>query len=520
MSQESSQKVILFLFAAILLSCVAFCSKLLLTDYVQLMILGIIMSILYSTFAKKFGQNYFRMVYIGVAFSFLISIFDKPEFSFSLLVINVILISAFFIWFSTLLSKNLTLKSFSKKFCKKDCYFLFVLLSLGLIFFGIEVAYNFREGKPIFSSNFFYVKFIDYAIIYLLIVKPFYSDEFKEKFRVNFLIFSFLISVAIITITGSAKAFKAYSVVRQIPDFSKTLNDDSYREKLLRVFSLNSKEAFLLYEAGYNAGMKNFKAAKKLLDLTDTYERLTVQEAKLSTALIGKDFDTAINLLEGLPDNYKLKTEGIISNLFISNYIKDNQKLNEPKLHYLGGLLALHCKLPQPAKYYLSKFLQEYPNHANTIYFLNKINKTKDSSGSVYNMPAVGWLKPKSDIKTVIENKNYLTIVYNQHIDGNLWTSKGKYKVSVFARDDGTTLKEAQKSRFDPSCKMRVWVGNSSTDFKVLSENRKFNAYSFEVNISQIPADIIIEFTNDTYDEAKKWDRNLSISYLKFERIE
>ena len=134
-------------------------------------------------------------------------------------------------------------------------------------------------------------------------------------------------------------------------------------------------------------------------------------------------------------------------------------------------------------------------------------------------MPASGWLKPKSVEKTVTDNKNYLTIVYNQHIEGKLWLTEGRYKVTVFARDDGTTIESARETGFDPACKMRVWAGDTSADFKVFSKDKKFTAYSFDVTITQIPVDVVIEFTNDVYDELKKWDRNLSISHLEFESI-
>ncbi len=442
--------------------------------------------------------------------------FDNPDFTLIRFSLTAILIFALIIWISPLLFKKISFKSFFHNYNKRDGYFLLIISSISLIFFGIETAYNIREGKPIFSGNFFYIKYVDYTIIYLLIIRPVYPERIAKKLRVKFLVFSFLISIAIITITGAAKAAKAYSVVRAAPEFTQDLDKNNYREKLLRVFSLNSSEAFLLYEAGYNAGIRRWQDSKDLLDLTDPYERLTVQEAKLNTALAGKDFDTAINLLEGLPDDYKFKNGVVISRLFLNSYAKTKEKLSEPKLHYLGGLLSLHCNLPKSSEYYLTEFLQYYPQHANAVYFLNKISKTKNNATAICNMPAIGWLKPKSKIKTVTYSKNYLTIVYNQHIEGKLWLEKGNYKVYVFARDDGISLESARKTGFDPACKMRVWVGNSSADFKVFSENKKFKAYSFDVKIEKAPVDIIIEFTNDIYDETKKWDRNLSISYFEF----
>ena len=477
------------------------------------------MSILYVAFASNFGQNYFRMFYIGAAFSFLISIFDKSDFVFVRFFLTAILIFALIIWISPLLLKKVSFKTFFQNYNKRDGYFLLIISSISLISFAIEATYNIREGKPIFSGNFFYIKYIDYTIIYLLIIRPVCVEKFSEKFRIKFLVFSFLISIAIITIFGSAKAAKAYSVVRAAPGFSQELNKNNYREKLLRVFSLNSREAFLLYEAGYNAGIRRWQDSKNLLDLTDPYERLTVQEAKLTTVLASKNFDTAINLLEGLPDDYKFKNGTVISKLFLNSYAGPKEKLSEPKLHYLGGLLALHCNLPKSSEYYLNEFLKYCPQHANAVYFLNKISKVKSNDTTICNMPAIGWLNPKSKIKTVTYSQNYLTIVYNQHIEGKLWLEEGNYKVSVFARDDGISMESARKTGFDPACKMRVWIGKSSADFKVFSENKKFTAYSFDVKIGAVPVDIIIEFTNDIYDEAKKWDRNLSISYLEFERI-
>ncbi len=514
-----SQKITFFLLAAVLLTCTIFGTRLLLTDYIQLMIFGIIMSILYVAFTNNFEQNYFRMLYIGIAFSFLVSIFDKPELSFIHFFLTAILIFALMIWISPLLLKKTSLKSFFRSYNKRDVYFLLIILSISLIFFGIKTAYNIREGKPLCSKDFLCIKYLNYAIIYLLIVKPVCPEISPEKFRVKFMIFSFLVSIAVITIIGSTKALKAYSVVRATPEFTQTLNENNYREKLLRVFSINSQEAFLLYKAGYNAGMQNWKQSLELLDSTDSYERLTVQEAKLNTAIAGKDFDAAINLLERLPDNYKFENSSVISQLFLNAYAESKGKFNEPKLHYLGGLLSFHCSLPRKSEDYLTEFLHYYPQHANAVFFVNQTKKTKSNTNNIYNMPANGWLKSKSAEKTVVNNKNYLTIVYNQHIEGKLWLRKGKYKVSVFARDDGTTIESARQTKFDPACKMRVWVGNSSFDFKVFSENKKFTDYSLDVTISQIPVDVIIEFTNDIYDETKKWDRNLSISHLEFEII-
>ena len=514
-----SQRITLFLVSAVLLTCVIFGAKLWLTDYIQLMIFGIIMSILYVAFASNFEKYYFRMLYVGCAFSFLVSIFDKLDFVFIRFGLTAVLIFALIIWISPLLFKKISFKSFFQDYEKRDGYFLLIISITSLIFFSIETAYNIREGKPIFSGNFFYLKYVNYTIIYLLIIRPVYPEKFSEKFRVKFLVFSFLIAIAIITITGTTKVAKAYSVVRAAPEFYQGLEKNNYREKLLRVFSLNSREAFLLYEAGYNAGIQRWQDSKNLLDLTDPYERLTVQEAKLNTALAAKDFDTAINLLEGLPKGYKFKNGTVISKLFLNSYVETKEKLIEPKLHYLGGLLALHCNLPKSPEYYLTEFLQYYPQHANAVYFLNKISKIKRSGTKIFSMPATDWLKPKSKIKTVTYSQNYLTIVYNQHIEGKLWLEKGIYKVSVFARDDGISLETARKTGFDPACKMRVWIGKISADFKVFSENKKFTDYSFDVKIGEVPIDIIIEFTNDIYNKEKKWDRNLSISYLEFERI-
>jgi len=476
------------------------------------------MAILYALYISNFEQNYFRMFFIAAAYAFLVSFFEKPELNFVRLLISAVLTLALAAWLIPLLLKKTTFKSFFRYFNKIDGYFFIIILSLILIFLSIQIAFNFREGLPLLKGSFLCLKYFDYALLYLLIVKPVCLESFSEQSRVKFLVFSFLVSIVVITLTGAAKAFKAYSFVRATPDFTNSLDKNNYREKLLRVFSLNSREAFLLYEAGYKAGMKNWKESRELLDATDSYERFTVQEAKINTAIADSDFDSAIKLLERLPESYKFKNGNVISQLFVKAFSEDKAKLRIPKLQYLGGLLSIHCSLPQKPEEYLAEFLRYYPSHANAVFFINKIRKAKIDAG-LLKMPASGWLKPKSEEKTVAENKDYLTIVYNQHIEGKLWLPKGKYKVSVFARDDGTTIESARKTGFNPACKMRVWVGNVSADFKVLSEDRKFKEHSFEVTINQVPVDFIIEFTNDIYDKTKNWDRNLSVSLIEFKSI-
>jgi hypothetical protein len=134
----------------------------------------------------------------------------------------------------------------------------------------------------------------------------------------------------------------------------------------------------------------------------------------------------------------------------------------------------------------------------------------------MYTMPASGWIASESPGKTFVEHDDYATLLYNQRVTGNVWLPTGAYDVVIWARDDGTAFAAAQASQFDPACKATVNFGDCQVALRICTTNRVFLPYRFATRVTTAPAVFTLEFTNDLFDGARGWDRNLSIARVDF----
>ena len=116
------------------------------------------------------------------------------------------------------------------------------------------------------------------------------------------------------------------------------------------------------------------------------------------------------------------------------------------------------------------------------------------------------------------EAAGHVTLLYNLAARGIVWVPTGTYEITMWARDDGTPWERASVSGFDPACKARVTAGDTTAHFTVLSTNRAFAPYQMRALVQSVPDRIIIEFTNDSTDPGRGWDRNLSVSHIELTR--
>ncbi len=535
MRRNRPENIVLWLLVGILVISLPFCFKLLLVEYVRLFILGTALALVCVTFPRAFQDSYYRMCFLAGAYAYTLWLLDPAvngvaffgqgakAFNTYRILSLLILLAATVVWVFPLVTRKEAFAGFMSRFTQADGYVLVGICCVGLMFTVMESVRAMKGGGGLADGLMRGTKFIDCALAYLLVVRCSQSNATAERRRVYTLAISFLAFCVFASLVGAGRAAAAYHVARIPPkmDVSKGLERrnklKTLRENLLRVFSLNSREALIVYEAGYRAGREEWEASLKQLEKKSPFPRLGVEEAALTAELASGRHREAVRRLEAMPASYIVGTYP--SQQFVTTVLDILRNASvKPEMYYLAGLMAMHTGRNDEMEKYMTEFLSSAPNHANATYFLNKGVVRRLRAFSLFEMPARGWLEPRSIEKAVEEGDNHITIVYNQHVEGTLWLLPGKYEVTVWARDDGTTLDNARASGFDPTCKARVWIGRTFYGLRVLSTNRTFCAYTFDTNIEKPPTDVVIEFTNDTYDQSRGWDRNLSISRIEFRR--
>lgn len=537
MKRTHPERIIMWLMVSLLAVSLLFCLNLLIVEYIRILILGMALAILCVTFPDNFHKSHIRVSFIAGAYAYVLWLFDPAVngvaffgegakvFNFYRIVSFGLLLTAASIWLFPLITRKISYKEFKGKFTQRDIYIFIGILSVGVLLTLMEIIRAYNEKTSFVEATLKGTKLIDCALVYVLVIRGKSTNEVSEKKRVYTLLYAFLIFCVFTSLVGAGRAAVAYYKVR-IPE--KLEKSDGairrkrlleLRERLLRVFSLNSHEALVVYEAGYFAGKKQWKESLEQLSKASKIPRIAIEEEKLIAEIETGLYSKAIQRLESMPLDYKFAS--FHSDEIVKKLIKSlKRKEVEDSDYYLAGLFYMHLGKQDEAKKYFTEFISASAssNNANALYFLNNGNQEKLKSYNTFQMPAAGWLRPRTTDKSVEESGDIITIVNNQQIEGKLWITPGDYKVTIMARDSGTPYKKAKESGFDPSCKIRVWVDDTFNSLRIVSTNGTFNAYTFDVEIKNEPSDVIIEFTNDTYNKSRGWDRNVSISRVTFSR--
>lgn len=536
MKRTPLEKTIMWLMVSLLAISLLSCLNLLIVEYVRILILGMSLAIICITFPGEFQKNYVRVCFIAGSYAYILWLFDPAingvaffgegakAFNFYRVVSLGIILIATVLWILPLLARKISYKEFASKFTQNDMYVLIGILSVGVMLTLMEIARAYTEKTSVVEAILKGTKLIDCALVYILILRGTADNEFSEKKRVYTLLYAFLFFSVFTSLVGAGRAAAAYYTVRTPPKLEKSKGPTrqrrllQLREKLLRVFSLNSHEALIVYEAGYAAGQKQWGESLEKLNKASTIPRLAIEEEKLMAEIEMGLYSKALQRLEKMPKHYRFsffKSDKIVADLLT----KLKSETASSADYYLAGLFYLHLGNRKEAEKYFTESLSNFTNNANALYFLYDGNKTKLKSHNTIEMPAVGWLHPRTADKAVTKSGGILTIVNNQQVEGKLWVTPGDYKMTIMARDSGTPYEKAKASGFDPACKIRVWADNTFKSLRVISTNGVFNAYAFDVKIENEPSDVIIEFTNDTYNNSRGWDRNVSISRIILNKL-
>jgi len=531
MKRTQLEKTIMWLMVSLLAVSLMFCLNLLIVEYIRILILGMALAIVCITYPGEFQKSYIRVCFIAGAYAYILWLFDPAingaaffgegakAFNFYRTVTFGILLIATVIWVFPLLTRKISYKVFTANFSQSDMYVFIGILSVGVMLTLMEIARAYTEQTSVAEAILKGTKLIDCALVYILIIRGTADNEFSEKKRVYTLLYAFLFFCVFTSLVGAGRAAVAYYTVRISPKLEESKGPTrrrrllKMREKLLRVFSLNSHEALIVYEAGYAAGQKQWGESLKKLNTASKIPRLAIEEEKLMAEIKTGLYSKAIQRLEKMPKHYRFSSfnsDEIVADLLAKLKSKNASFAD----YYLAGLFYMHLGNSKEANKYLAESISNFTNNANALYFLYDGNKTKLKSHDTFEMSAAEWLHPRTADKSVNKNGGILTIVNNQQVEGKLWAPPGDYKITIMARDAGTPYEKAKASGFDPTCKIRVWVDNTFESLRVISTNGVFNAYTFNAKIEKEPSDVIIEFTNDTYNNSRGWDRNVSISRI------
>ena len=531
MKRTPLEKTIMWLMVSLLAVSLLFCLNLLVVEYIRILILGMSLAIICITFPGEFQKSYARVCLIAGAYAYVLWLFDPAingvaffgegakALNFYRITSLGILLIATILWLFPLLTRKISYKEFAGKFTKNDLYVFIGILSIGGMLALMEMARAHTANTSVVDAALKGTKLIDCALVYILILRGTADNELSEKKRIYTLLYAFLFFCVFTSLVGAGRTAVAYYTVRIPPKIEKSSGAArqkrllELREKLLRVFSLNSHEALIVYEAGYAAGQKRWGESLGKLNKASKIPRLAIEEEKLMAEIKMGLYSKAIQRLEKMPKQYRfssINSAEIVADLLTKLKSKNASSAD----YYLAGLFYMHLGNNKEAKKYLTESLSNFTNNANALYFLYNGNKEKLKSYNTFEMSAAGWLHPRSADKSVEKSGDILTIVNNQQVEGKLWVKPGDYKITIMARDAGTPYEKAKASGFDPACKIRVWVDNTFESLRVISTNRDFNAYTFNAKIEKEPSDVIIEFTNDTYNNSRGWDRNVSISRI------
>ncbi|MBG7617562.1 MAG: hypothetical protein IZT57_04255, partial [Chloroflexi bacterium] len=378
MNLNRLQNVLLFLLVMVLAVSLAFCSSLSLMEYLRIFILGSAVALLFATFPRTFGASYTRKCVLGFSYAFILYALDPNTNSvikfgatqnisnIYRLVTAILLLAALITWLIPVATRTIGVKKWCKQFSRTELYLLAALVSFGLIGMVLEVLFIHESAASFYNSLLRGTKIIDCSVVFLLITHAFNSSSHSTpgSWRYTILVIALLAFSAFISLIGGARAYSAYSSARKWKTKSGTVPG---RERLLRVFSLNSEEAASLYEAGYAAGIKKWDKVHARLKRADKFKRDFVVEAEALAFIAENRYTAAISTLETLPIEYTIKSDISPGLNAITTQIKAGTEISS--LPYLAGLLTLHTDRSKESRIFLDEFLISEPNHANATYF-------------------------------------------------------------------------------------------------------------------------------------------------------
>ena len=528
--------VVAGLLAALLVVSIPCAAHLLLAEYLRLFIVGIGVALVCVPRPEQFAAQPLRVCMLAAAVVYVLYALDPATNGAAALdagvravnlyrVVSVVLLGAGAIgvvvnW----MNRPRPLVRFRLLISETDRYALVLLLCGGAVLAALQVVQAVNEHTSVADAALRGSKCVDWIAAYLLVLVVVRDGAAGQMARIRALVLGVLALCIAASLLGGVQATRAYLLVRMPPDLATTDAARAeivvgQRERLLRVFSLNSDEALLMYEAGYYTGLDdNARRGVRMNRATDTYPRYTVQDVETAHLISVGDYRGAIRTLEALPRFHHLSG-------FTRTHLDDLSAClaranGDPAVHYLLGLLAMHEDDGVTATNEFHLFLAAVSNHANAVHLLRTCEGGEGAAAPRLEMAACGWLAPRVGDKPIAERGSHVVLLYNQQVKGFLWLPTGAYAVVVWARDDGTPHDLAVSAQFDPACKMRAWLGRSGADFVVVSTNHEFQPYSFNATVRTTPAAMVIEFANDVNDTTRALDRNLAVSRIEFIRKE
>ena len=532
---DKSRAICLSSILAILIASLPCAYFLLLQEYVRIAVLGLVVFALFLIYRSEFAKAFWRRALLGLCVVYVIYACDpltagsfdpQKETAVFYYVYAILVIMALGVDFILVAMRVLLKRQYAKNFFKSisltEWVIYLIVLNVMLFLSITEITGMIRGGSNIIYSVLTCFKPVGAIFLFFLITrfcdpKNSHGREAGEEGKsggsrskpsydllvIFFIGFSFYTAVF-----GGARVAVAVSNTRFMnrdANRLKARNQDAYNA-LMRAFSLCDQEAARVYQLGYLAGQRKWKEMSDLAETNLNTGRQLEKEALIS-ALIGQTQDLmAAYYTDSLDPSYRFMTPAVTQN--IQRVIKDAQK-NSYLLYFLSRLQAMSGN-QVIARNYLTTFSFNYPDNPNAAFLSGTFSQSADK---IYTINCNYWLTPMEDA-AVDRTSEEIVMLNGRYVAGHLWLPKGKYVMTLYARDEGSNHEKAKEVNFDPTCKAEVWVGDESHALSVLSENRRFQPYEMEFNVQDNPAVFILRFTNDR-DEGGGLDRNLGIEKLE-----
>lgn len=520
--------------AAVSLAC---SMHLLLLEYLRFLVLGVALALVFVALHDTFMQRYACLCLLAGGYAYMVqaldpavsgvAIFSTPAPALNVYrVVSLILVATAAVWWLIRAVRSAgSWATWLAELDWRDRYALGALFALGMLLMVLEVLRAVTTHTSLAQAVLRGTKWIDWCCIYLAIVCGAREAPRAPRHHSHLLVYTFLVFCGAVSVLGGLRATHAYYQAR-IPkkiDSAHGRRREQLlrgalmpREQLLKVFSLNSREALLVFEAGYYAGVEDRENYYARMRALQKFPRLALQEIDVMQQLTDGHYLAAVRALEHFPVTYQLSplNQQRARDILAAMDWAGIGSIGD----YLRGLLLLRCGDPSNAAPLFAQYIAHTTNHANAAYFLRATGGTTAPYPVVSRLPASGWLQSVSPGKPLRETASHVTLLYNLTARGVVWVPTGAYTVTVWARDDGTPALQARAAGFDPACKVRVTAGDSTAYFTVISTNRAFAPYSFTTHIAHEPDRFLFEFTNDFNDPSRGWDRNVSISHVEFIR--
>ena len=193
MKQWRSGNIIMWLLVSLLVVSLPFCLSLLVVEYIRIFILGTALAIIAITFPGAFHKTHIRMCLIAGAYAYALWLFDpavngvaffgKGAIAFNgyRIITSIILLIAILTLIFPVITRKSSLKDFLGGFTKTDGYILIGICVVGLLFTFMEMARSVSEHTPIIQAVFRGTKLIDFAFVYVLVVRCSNDKESLEK---------------------------------------------------------------------------------------------------------------------------------------------------------------------------------------------------------------------------------------------------------------------------------------------------------------------------------------------------